>query len=256
MNNPHARLVDTILVAADYAARRYGLPDDLRAAIGALKTDYLVRRGLSMDTIAGDFKFSLGDDLATIEGEYHERISGAMADYMDSSRSITAFKNEFRRIVNDGFNYTAVAGWVDGGANGPMSDDLQAWVNGQIDREVEFVADLFAQLRDLRRDPEKTDEDRGSFIDARADGYAGALIGIYNYAKMEAQKNQNGQWVLGNTEEHCGTCADLDGQIHPVQWFLDHGYIPGQRGSQTLDCGGWHCDCSIINPETGEQLVP
>jgi hypothetical protein len=35
---------------------------------------------------------------------------------------------------------------------------------------------------------------------------------------------------------------------------LDKGYIPQQPGSETLACGGWNCDCQIVDDD-GERLL-
>jgi len=53
-------------------------------------------------------------------------------------------------------------------------------------------------------------------------------------------------WFYGDTA-HCRTCLWLNGQTHPLAWYLEHGYIPGQPGSPTLECGGWECKCGAYD---------
>lgn len=202
--------------------------------------------------IIATVKFKPGMGLPAIEREYQGRLESAMSDYIDSDRSVTAFRNAFRRAANDAFNLTASAGWSDGGQDGPMSDGLQSWVNDRIDREIAFIDDLFRQLRQMRQAGEPT----ADFITARAQGYTASLQGIYNYAKMAAMEDRPGKWIYGDTVQHCATCAGLHDEVHPLSYYLDNDLIPQQRGSLTLECGGWECDCSIVDPETGEQLIP
>ena len=60
-------------------------------------------------------------------------------------------------------------------------------------------------------------------------------------------------WLRPNSMVH--TCADLNGQKHPLKWYREEGYIPQEAGSVTLDCGGWKCQCRVLGPD-GEQLLP
>lgn len=198
-------------------------------------------------------KFAAGQDQGGIEAEYTSALFDIMELYVDSDQAITSFRNAFRRAANDAFNATAEIGWVDAGNDPPISNELQAWVNSEITTEVGNIDSLFSKLRELRKNG--TADEQNAFIADRAEGYAGALIGVYNYAKMAAKPEQEGEWQFGDTD-HCDTCADLNGQVHPLSWFADNGYIPQQRGSETLDCGGWNCQCAIIDPKTKEQLIP
>jgi len=81
-------------------------------------------------------------------------------------------------------------------------------------------------------------------------------VGVYAEGKMMGEPNRDGKWELGATEKYCTTCASLNGKIHPLTWYLDNGYIPQEAGSGTLECGGWNCDCTIVDPKTGEQIIP
>jgi len=199
-------------------------------------------------------KFKPGAGLPEIEDEYQDRVQSAMENYIEGDRAITKFKNQFRRVVNDGFFMAATAGWADGGNGGAISDDLTKYVNEQIQREIAFVDDLFADLRTMRAS-DKPDEDKAKYIADRSSGYTKTIQGIYNYAKMLAQRNREGRWELGATENHCSTCGSLNGQVHPLTWFVSNGFIPRQAGSRTLECHGYYCDCRIVDPKTGEQLI-
>jgi len=205
--------------------------------------------------LVGLAEFSAGMGLDEIETEYQDTLYGAMADYLESSRPVTSFKNEFARAVNDAFTLAFYAGWADGGASGPIPDDAQAWLNGRIDQEIAFADELFTKLKILRDDPETSPDDKLAYAEMRAQGYTASLAGVYNQGKMMADPYRVGVWHLGPTSAHCDTCAWLDGQEHPLQWYLDNGYVPQEPGSSQLDCRGYNCLCTIDSPE-GDQLVP
>lgn len=204
-------------------------------------------------------KFNAGQELADIEDEYNTKLYGVMDDYTSSEKPITAFRNAFKRVVYEGFFATGQAGWIDAGKTGPISDELTAYINDRFDRETAYIDDLFAELKAKRKDG--TPDEIASYIKQRADGYTGTLEGVYNYAKMSGNREQMGVWRYGDTVNHCETsggkigCADLEGEVHPLAWFIERGYIPRQKGSTTLVCGGWKCDCRVEDPETGERLI-
>lgn len=201
------------------------------------------------------FEFSPGQSLEEVQAEYQDKLYVLMQDYLQGSSPITAYRNEFDRYVNDAFTFAFIAGWADAGAD-QLTDEAQNWLNDRIASEQEFVASLFPQLKALRDDDEIDMDDKLAAAQAHAEGYTQTLVGVYANGKMMGEPERVGQWELGATEQHCGTCSDLNGKKHPLSWYLDNGYIPQEAGSSTLECGGWNCDCRIIDPKTGEQLIP
>lgn len=199
-------------------------------------------------------EFTPGQDIGSIQSEYEGKLLDYMTDYLKSSRSVTIDKNKFNRAINDGFTFAFVAGWSDAGAS-KLTDEAQAWLNGRIEQEIQFVSPLFADLKALRDDPEIPLEVKIQSAEQHAAAYANTLIGVYAEGKMQGDPERDGEWEYGDTD-HCDTCADLNGQVHPLSWFLDNGYIPQEAGSPTLDCGGWRCKCKIKDPKTGKQLIP
>lgn len=202
------------------------------------------------------FEFSPGQSLPDVQSEYQDKLYQAMADYLQSDRPITSFRNEFGRAVNDGFTFAFVAGWADAGASGPLTDAAQAWLNDRISQEVTFAAGLFADLKALRADDSIQMADKLSAAQVHAEAYTNTLTGVYAQGKMMGQPERDGVWNYGDTVQHCETCASLHGQTHPLSWYIEHDYIPQQAGSATLECGGWKCQCTINDPKTGEQLIP
>jgi hypothetical protein len=193
-------------------------------------------------------EFQPGMGLEEIQAEYREKVYNSLIDYANSDRSIVAFRNQFRRAVNDAFTFTAYAGWVDGGGDGPIPPELQTWLNARIDQELKYVDEVFIKLKALRKlGDKKALED---FASARADGYSASLPGIYNQAKAWAVKDQWGTWRYGDTD-HCDDCLSLNGKRHKLSWFIKYGWIPQ---SSNLKCTGRHCQCKILS-DSGERLL-
>ena len=195
-------------------------------------------------------EFKPGMGLEEIRGEYIEKLSAAMNDYLVSEKPITAFRNAFRRAVNDAFNLAYVAGYADaGGATEEMEPDDAAWIQARIEAEIGYADLLFQDLKALRGE-----EDAPVFVEARSQGYANTLDSIYLEGKLRGDKNKMVTWQIGQTEQHCKTCLKLNGQRHSIKWFLKRGYIPREPGSATLECGGYHCDCGLYT-DKGEDYT-
>jgi hypothetical protein len=200
------------------------------------------------------FEFSPGQSLEDVQAEYQDKLYAAMSDYLQSSQPITSFRNVFRRAVNDAFTFAFVAGWADAGASGPITDEAQSWLDQRIGTELLFSDAMFDDLKRLRDDKEIPMADKLTAAETHAAAYTQTLVGVYAQGKMMGDPEKDGTWVYGDTD-HCDTCADLNGQTHPLSWYIKNDYIPQQAGSQTLDCGGWRCMC-VIQGKNGEQLIP
>lgn len=200
---------------------------------------------LSLPVLA-EFKPGMGLD--EIVAEYQTKVYNSLIDYANSSRSVVAFRNQFKRAVNDAFTLTVYAGWADGGGEGPIPAGLQSWLNGRIEKELEYVNEVFVKLKALRAKGDKSALE--AFAQARAEGYANSLYGIYNEGKAWALKDEWGTWQYGPTE-HCVDCLRLNGKRHKLSWFIKNGWIP--RSSQ-LACTGRHCQCQILS-DKGKVLL-
>jgi len=61
-------------------------------------------------------------------------------------------------------------------------------------------------------------------------------------ARYKAAPDRLFTWRLGNTEEHCETCLDMNGKSRPMWWYKATGILPQ---ASILECGGWNCDCHL-----------
>lgn len=114
---------------------------------------------------------------------------------------------------------------------------LQDIINNEFDHVGSFISDVVAA------------RDAGEPISpllARADLWAGRYADVVNRAKLEtADKEEKLEWKLGATEEHCDTCAALNGLVaYASEWQMS-GFHPQQPDNPLLACHGWRCDCSL-----------
>ena len=116
---------------------------------------------------------------------------------------------------------------------------------------------------DRQRKPERVRESRVCATSAedanteaanRADSWTSAMDGYYNAIKLMGAGNKMLTWYLGETEKHCDTCLDLNLQRHRAAWYSARGYTPRKPGSAT-DCGGWNCDCQLLDDEGNEFTI-
>jgi hypothetical protein len=79
---------------------------------------------------------------------------------------------------------------------------------------------------------------------ARAELWANRYTDTVNIAILTT-KEQKLVWNLGATEEHCETCAALNGIVAwASEWELANVH-PQSPPNDLLECGGWKCDCSL-----------
>lgn len=131
------------------------------------------------------------------------------------------------------------------GLDAEDQDAIDEWVTAQ----VTFV-------REFAKAAVDAGDDRPKRIDvlARVLKWIDAMRSLGAQGKMSAQRNALGTWEFGDTEDHCDSCSRLAGQRHRVKWFRSKGFIPREPGSETLECGGWNCDCRIVGDD-GRRLI-
>lgn len=189
-------------------------------------------------------------ELPDIRSRYNSVIVEILTGFFEGGNT-TASKNRFNRAANDEFGSAFGLGWVDGGQELPPDEDATDWLNARIQQELGNIATLFEQAKELRKEP---DFDFFAWVTARADGYTASLDGVYNAARMFGQKGLL-TWNLGATEKHCDTCLKLSkGKPHKAAWYISRNYIPRQPGA-SMDCGGYHCDCSLTDSEGKEVTI-
>lgn len=82
---------------------------------------------------------------------------------------------------------------------------------------------------------------------ARARLWANRWLDAYNYAKMLITSifGERMMWVLGKTEQHCESCAALNGIVAFASVWEQLNVRPQNPPNGALVCEGWNCDCKL-----------
>jgi hypothetical protein len=182
---------------------------------------------------------------------YRESLAMIAQDIYNSNTNLKDARSSMRGLITDTAPMMFEDGFNRGGATIDEMDDVErAFLQDWISTQKSFVNGFIDYCIS-----EGLDRSRGqSGIKDRISMWVAAAQAMENQAYAFAQENQMGEWRLGKTERHCGTCSKLDGQKHRLKWFTSRNYIPRSPGAD-LDCGGWRCDCGIFNPLTGKKLL-
>lgn len=225
-------LIDNVRAAIEYADRLdIWLPGGLRTRarrVGAIKA---------------------GGDIPGITAIYSDAIIQAIVAYFDGG-SLVSSRNKFKRAMVDAFSEAFDLGWIDGGQKFPLDEEAADWLAARTDEEFGYIDGLFDGARELKKEK---DFDYFEWAQVRATGYTSTVQAIYNAGRLFAEKNKMLTWHLGETEQHCDTCASLDGTRHRASWYLKKNYIPRKPGA-AMECGGYNCDCSLTD-DSGKEVT-
>jgi hypothetical protein len=190
--------------------------------------------------------------------EYHDQLTNFVYETLNGHMTVIDFRRSHKALIRmmamDAFS----EGMREGGIADPQSwmddyerESVKAWIADQVGY-VDNFADAVAAA--------KSADERKAII-ARVDLWVDALRSLGTQGEMSAKGNLPGTWEYDPNKEHCQahdgrvSCAWLNGQRHRLKWFLSKGYIPQQKGSLTLGCGGWQCGCKIAGDD-GRVLAP
>lgn len=194
-------------------------------------------------------------DMDGYRAQYHDTITEALTTYFEGG-SVTGPRNRFRVAATETFYDVFYLGWADGGQEPPIDEDALAWLDGRINQEYGFIDQLFAQIKELRKDKEF---DFFAFVTAKADGYTRTLDIVYNQALLYAKQNQmltfDGE--DGDPDHICqsinGTCVRLKGQRHRASWWIARDLMP-YPGNPNYDCGAWRCR-HFLRDDAGNRVT-
>lgn len=114
--------------------------------------------------------------------------------------------------------------------------DYRHLLDAELDRQTSYLNGFVSDLSS------------GSLSEAqaraRASRYA-ASLGEFEErvaAEMENDKSKPYKWVYSESvQDHCTDCIELDGQVHPLSWFIATNHIPK---SDQQECHA-HCQCRL-----------
>lgn len=207
--------------------------------------------------VAGQLKAASEID-SLIRG-YVDDLNKSFLDVLDGELSVPSAGRSHHAVLPDLAERAYDAGMVEGGADPDEKDatDEEAvtdWTTAQ-DSQVDGLWDAVKELRGDKKDLTPNEfAARQLTINDRIGQWGESVRNLFSLGKANAQKNKTVTWHYGDTD-HCDTCASLNGQRRRLKWFLDKGYIPQQNGSETLDCHGYHCQCTL-DDDNDETVMP
>ena len=184
-----------------------------------------------------------------IRANYWAEIYDSVEQYLTGNKPVTSFRNKASIAVSEAFTDAVYEGYAQAGAELPLPADIQAWLSPRIAEERGHIESMFDRLK---QEWEGLDWIKEAY--ARADGYARTLDAMYSEAQLRGMKNQMVTWVLGQTEEHCETCATLAGKKHRISYLIANNYIP-RKPDAGMDCNGYRCDCKIVDKNGKEVTI-
>lgn len=187
----------------------------------------------------------------SIRQQYKASVAAAITEYLYTEGvKVTRFRNAMKLAIVEAFFPAFETGYEDGGGELPIEADDVDYVNGRVDGEFGFVDDLFNQLKALKK--EGPDAFMGE-AEARAEGYARTLDGIYNAGRVRGAKNRMLTFGGFDGVESCQTCKRLTGQRHRASWWVNRGLVP-YRGNANFECGNWQCEHFLFD-DAGEVFT-
>ena len=162
-----------------------------------------------------------------ILGVYRGQIGFEFLDLMAS-----LIEQQFTRAYNQALRDEGIE----------MDDQFQHHLDMLIINQFPFVDGLFDDILQA-----VVDESPVEPLLSRADLWANRYNEVVNEAHLEIARRFGGKlvWRLGATEEHCATCAALNGIVaFGVDWDAA-GLHPQGAPNDLLECGGWRCDCAL-----------
>lgn len=193
---------------------------------------------------------------------YVDDITRDFQDALDGDLLTSECRRRHRAYIRRDAEAVFIEGLKAGGVDSEELDaedsaTIAAWVSEQLG----YVAGLWDAVDKLLDDFERGLIKQPDFIARRRALYE--RIGLWGQSlrdlgsagKASALANMMCTWRLGATEKHCRTCARLNGKRKRLKWFTSRGYYPQQNGSETLECGGWRCEC-VLRDDKGKVILP
>jgi len=177
--------------------------------------------------------------------QYRSRLWGAMSRLYNGGRDAN-FVSTFIRSIDVQLTEAWNKGADDVGvAPDEMTRTDTDILRAIIDNETQFIERIMGEIAD-DRDAGMVREDFDKKYGARVDLWANRYNETTNRARMQMGTKVRLEWVLGATEEHCETCAKLNGIVaFGIEWEQAR-FHPQMPPNDMIECGGWRCDCSLV----------
>lgn len=207
----------------------------IRERLATLKTD-------DKDAIKAVFDGGDGDAaqkaIQATRLNFENDCADLLASATNGSIDRTSFSNKMRALIRNYGRDAYRDGLTDGGIEEPgFDDDDVETINRMVAEQSIYITSLGMVL--FRGDGITSSQEDNK----PAMWYRKSIDPFYKAGLGAADRNGLYEWVLGDTEEHCIDCLRLNGQKHRLKDWMRRNLIPQ---SDTLACGGWHCDCKLV----------
>lgn len=181
-------------------------------------------------------------DYATLKtvGYYNRVLNHNVLLLYNGDMSETEFVDDLAGLIDKQFRRAWREGAKDVGFDpDKMSAAEKKMIEDRILKEYDYVDKFAADILQAAKDG----KDIKPFQD-RVNMWSNRYLEVQNDAHIQFSKDtgQLFEWQLGATEDHCDTCATLNGTVATADEWSKSGWKP--QGSN-LECGGWRCDCRL-----------
>jgi hypothetical protein len=185
--------------------------------------------------------------------ELYSRLWGAAVRLFNGGKDAN-FLGSFARSIDQQLTEAWNTGADDVGvAPEDMTPDDMTILEGIINNENDFLDGIAGDIA-TDRDAGMTREDFDSKYGSRVDLWANRYTEVVNTARMHFGGKQRLVWRLGQTEQHCPECEQLDGIVAWADEWSQADIHPQDPPNRHLTCGGWRCDCRL-EPTTDRRTA-
>lgn len=177
--------------------------------------------------------------------QYGRQLWTACLNFFRGDTDAFDFVDDFHSAIDTQLHKA----WNEGGRSvgvepEDMTDEDTMQVDSIISSEDDHVLDLAQAIEDAVNEKISLDDFRQQFK-PRVDLWVNRYNETVNAAVIYFGNKKKLEWVLGQTEEHCDSCASLAGIVAYGYEWEQSGIKPQNPPNSMLDCGGWKCDCSL-----------
>lgn len=153
------------------------------------------------------------------------------------------FFDGMMRAIQRGFNQAAQEGAKQFGVTpSEFTPEERLALEAVINTQLQFIAP-FGQF------VEENSQVNGGKLGrsfARAQMWINQYNSVKNQAAVSAAGDRKMIWLLGATEEHCTSCLKLHKKVKRASFWQKQGVRPQNAPNESLECGGWKCDCDLV----------
>lgn len=176
------------------------------------------------------------------EAYYNQALNRAVLEFYRGDSDAGEFIDEMIRLIEGQFERAWNEGSRDVGVDPKdHTPDDDAVLQERIDKETEFILDYAEAIEKAKIEGSPVGP-----LQARVSLWANRYNEIVAEARIHfGAERVRLKWELGATEQHCATCAELNGIVANAETWEESGYHPQGAPNDALECGGWQCDCSL-----------